>query len=120
MIVGPKAVALFGLFFAAMTSVTVHAQESGKVAWYGHKFAGHKTASGERFNPNALTMAHKSLPFGTRVKVTNTGNNRSVVVRVNDRGPTSGNLIGDVSQAAAQRLGFLRAGSADVKLEVVK
>ena len=91
----------------------------GKVAWYGRKFAGRKTASGQRFDPGALTMAHKTLPFGTRVKVTNPKNNKSVVVRVNDRGPTQPDRVGDLSQAAAARLGMLRSGVIDAKLEVV-
>ncbi len=91
----------------------------GKVAYYGRKFAGRKTASGERFDPNALTMAHKSLAFGTRVKVTNLKNKKSVVVRVNDRGPTTPDRVGDLSRAAASRIGMLRSGVADVKLEVV-
>jgi rare lipoprotein A len=90
----------------------------GKIAWYGAKFAGRKTASGERFNPNAMTMAHKTLPFGTKVKVTNTVNNKSVVLRVNDRGPTTPDRIGDVSQAAARQLGMLRAGVVNARLEV--
>lgn len=91
----------------------------GKIAWYGRKFAGRKTASGERFNPGAMTIAHKSLPFGTRVKVTNTANQRSVVLRVNDRGPSTPDRIGDVSQAAAQKLRMMRSGVASAKLEVV-
>jgi rare lipoprotein A len=91
----------------------------GKVAWYGAKFAGRKTASGQRFDPNALTMAHRTLPFGTRVKVTNTVNQRSVVVRVNDRGPTTPDRIGDVSAAAAARLRMQRAGVVEATLEVV-
>ena len=91
----------------------------GKLAYYGRKFAGRKTASGERFNPGAMTMAHKTLPFGTRVKVTNLKNKRSVTVRVNDRGPTTADRIGDVTVAAARKLGFVRAGLADAKLEVV-
>lgn len=91
----------------------------GKVAWYGRKFAGRKTASGQAFDPNALTMAHKTLPFGTRVKITNPKNNRSVIVRVNDRGPTQADRVGDVSQAAAARLGMLRSGVIEAKLEVV-
>ena len=91
----------------------------GKVAYYGRKFAGRKTASGERFNPNAMTMAHKSLPFGTLVRVTNTKNKRSVVVRVNDRGPTNPGLVGDLSLAAAKKLHMLRSGVVDAKLEVV-
>ncbi len=91
----------------------------GKVAYYGRKFAGRKTASGERFNPQAMTMAHKTLPFGTRVKVTNLQTNKSVVVRVNDRGPTTPDRIGDVSQAAAAKLRMLRSGVVNARLEVV-
>lgn len=95
------------------------ASESGKIAWYGRKFAGRKTASGERYNPHALTMAHKTLPFGTQVKVTNPANGKSVVVRVNDRGPTQADRVGDVSLAAAQRLGMTKAGVIDAELSVV-
>lgn len=91
----------------------------GKVAYYGRKFNGRRTASGERFDSSALTMAHKTLPFGTRVKVTNLKNKRSVVVRVNDRGPTQPDRVGDLSLAAAQRIGATRAGVIDARLEVV-
>lgn len=95
------------------------ARESGRLAWYGKRFAGRRTASGERFNPGALTMAHRTLVFGTRVRLTNTANGRSVVVRVNDRGPTQTDRIGDVSREGARRLGMLRSGLADVELEVI-
>ena len=95
------------------------AVEKGKLAWYGSKFAGRKTASGEPFDPNALTMAHKTLPFGTKVKVTNLANQRSVVLRVNDRGPTQPDRVGDVSLAAAQRLGMVKSGVIDAELAVV-
>ena len=93
--------------------------ETGKIAWYGRKFAGRRTASGEIFNPDALTMAHKTLPFGTRVKVTNLANKKSVTLRVNDRGPTQADRIGDVSLAAARQLGMVRSGVADAELVVV-
>ena len=93
--------------------------ESGKIAWYGKKFAGRRTASGEAYNPDAMTMAHKTLPFGTRVKVTNLANKKSVTLRVNDRGPTQADRIGDVSLAAARQLGMVRTGVADAELEVV-
>ena len=92
---------------------------AGTAAWYGRKFAGRRTASGQRFNPAALTAAHPTLPFGTRVKVTNQANQRSVVVTINDRGPTSPGRVIDVSLAAARRLGFVRAGLTEVTLEVV-
>ena len=93
--------------------------ETGKIAYYGGKFAGHKTASGQRFNPHALTMAHKTLPFGTKVRVTNPANKRSVVVRVNDRGPSGGDRIGDVSLAAANKLHMRKAGVIDAELQVL-
>ncbi len=91
----------------------------GKVAYYGKKFNGRKTASGERFNSGALTMAHKTLPFGTMVKVTNLKTNKSVVVRVNDRGPSTPDRIGDLTTSAAGKIRMLRSGIADVKMEVV-
>ncbi len=105
---------------AAAPAATVNAESSsGKVAYYGRKFAGRKTASGERFDPNALTMAHKSLPFGTLVRVTNTSNKRSVVVRVNDRGPSQADRVGDLTSAAAKQIRMTRAGVIDATLEVV-
>lgn len=89
----------------------------GKASWYGAKHQGKRTASGEPFNRHALTAAHRSLPFGTRVKVTNLGNDKSVVVRINDRGPhVRGRLI-DLSQQAAQKLGMLRSGVAQVRVQ---
>ena len=91
----------------------------GKLAWYGAKFNGRRTASGQRFDANAMTMAHPTLPFGTRVKVTNNVNKRSVVVRVNDRGPTTAGRIGDVTAAAATKLRMRRSGVVEATLEVV-
>ena len=93
--------------------------ESGKLAYYGRKFAGRKTASGARYNPDALTMAHKTLPFGTKVKVTNKANGKSVELVVNDRGPTKGDYLGDVSVAAAKQLGFGKHGMIDADVTVV-
>lgn len=104
---------------AAPAATAAATASEGKLAWYGRKFAGRKTASGERYNPDAMTMAHKDLPFGTQVRVTNTRNKRSVVLRVNDRGPTQADRIGDVSQAAARRLGMMRSGVIDARVEVV-
>lgn len=91
----------------------------GKVAYYSKKFAGRKTASGERFDPNAMTMAHKTLPFGTMVRVTNTRNGKSVNVRVNDRGPTQHDRIADLSYAAAVKLDIVKAGIGEARLEVI-
>ena len=78
----------------------------GIASWYGPGFHGRRTASGERFNTHALTAAHRSLPFGSRVKVTNTRTGRSVVVRINDRGPFTGGRVIDLSQAAARAVGI--------------
>ena len=87
----------------------------GKASWYGPRFHGRRTSSGERFDMNALTAAHPDLPFGTRVRVRNEANGREVVVRINDRGSMRGRII-DLSKAAAASLGFLRAGEARVVL----
>jgi len=92
----------------------------GPASFYGNEFAGSRTASGERFNPQAMTAAHRSLPLGSRVRVTNTRNGRTVVVRINDRGPFHGNRIIDVSHAAARELGFIQRGTAPVKLELIR
>jgi len=104
---------------APAAAAAAAATETGKLAWYGKKFAGRKTASGEAFNPEALTMAHKTLPFGTLVKVTNPKNGKSVTLRVNDRGPTQADRVGDVSYAAARRLGMLKSGVIDAEMTVV-
>jgi rare lipoprotein A len=89
----------------------------GLASWYGES---QMTASGERFDKHAMTAAHRSLPMGTRVKVTNTRNGRSVIVRINDRGPYSKGRIIDLSEAAARQLGMIDAGVAPVTLEVIK
>tara|TARA_R110002096_G_scaffold299503_6_gene494197 strand:- start:98894 stop:99355 length:462 start_codon:yes stop_codon:yes gene_type:complete len=93
---------------------------TGKASWYGGKYHGRKTASGERFNKNALTAAHRTLPFGTRVRVTNLGNKKSVVVRITDRGPFGRReRIIDVSEAAAIALGMKSAGVVRIRLQVL-
>ncbi|MNF73155.1 RlpA-like protein precursor [compost metagenome] len=89
----------------------------GKASYYGSRHHGRRTASGERFDQHALTAAHRTLPFGTRVKVTNLNNDRTVVVRINDRGPHIRGRIIDLSREAADRLGMLRAGVAPVRVE---
>lgn len=91
----------------------------GYASWYGPGFHGRRSASGETFNQYDLTAAHRSLPFGTRVRVTNLRNGNSVVVRINDRGPYSRNRIIDLSKAAAQVLGLTRMGVAPVRVEVL-
>ncbi len=89
--------------------------EVGKASWYGLKFQGRKTATGEKYDMNDLTCAHRSLPLGSWVRVTNLRNHKSVVVRVNDRGPMSGDRIVDLSYAAAHAVGM--DGLAKVRLE---
>ncbi len=91
---------------------------SGQASWYGTKHHGKKTANGERFNQNALTAAHRTLPFGSKVKVTNTLNKKSVTVRINDRGPYSKGRIIDLSRAAAAKIDMLNQGVAPVRLQV--
>jgi rare lipoprotein A len=87
--------------------------QCGMASWYDHTS---RTASGERGNPNGFTAAHRSLPFGTKVKVVNLANSRSVTVRVNDRGPFVRGRVIDVTRAAADQLGFRRRGVARVKV----
>jgi rare lipoprotein A len=103
----------------AAPAATSGSDMSGKLAYYGRKFKGRKTASGERYNPDAMTMAHKTLPFGTVVKVTNKANGKTAQLRVNDRGPTKGDGIGDVSVAAAKALAFGKHGEIDADISVV-
>jgi peptidoglycan lytic transglycosylase len=97
-----------------ISSTQVASAQSGVASWYGPGFQGRKTASGERFNTGSYTAAHRSLPFGTRVKVTNVRNGKSVVVRINDRGPFAGGRIIDLSKAAKSAIGM--GGTARVKL----
>ncbi|HET8790711.1 MAG TPA: septal ring lytic transglycosylase RlpA family protein [Modicisalibacter sp.] len=93
--------------------------QRGQASYYSNAYQGELTANGERYDRNAMTAAHKSLPFGTRVQVTNLDNGREVFVRINDRGPfTSGRII-DLSYQAAERLGMIRSGTAPVAVEVV-
>lgn len=92
--------------------------QTGKASFYADKFEGTITSSGEKYRHNKLTAAHKTLPFGTKVRVTNLANNKSVEVTINDRGPYVDGRIIDLSRAAAEELGFENYGLADVKLEV--
>ena len=112
--------AVFTAAFAAIAGMAGAAEagsQCGKASWY--KLGG-KTASGERNNPNAMTAAHRHLPFGTRVRVENLRNGKFVVVRINDRGPFAGGRVIDLSRAAAQKLGMIKSGTASVKLTVVE
>ncbi|NMG06617.1 septal ring lytic transglycosylase RlpA family protein [Brasilonema sp. UFV-L1] len=97
----------------------VRGGSGGMASYYGYDGSGNRTATGERFNPEGMTAAHRSLPFGTRVRVTNTRNGRSVVVRINDRGPFIRGRIIDLSVAAARILGMMGSGVAPVRIEVI-
>lgn len=91
----------------------------GIASWYGPGFHGRSTANGERFDMHGMTAAHKTLPFNTTVRVTNVRNGRSVVVRINDRGPFIKSRTIDLSHGAAKALGMINAGTAKVELEII-
>jgi rare lipoprotein A len=94
--------------------------EVGTASWYGPRFHGRPTASGERFDQDALTAAHKQLPLGTIARVTNLANGRQVVVEINDRGPFKGRRVIDLSRAAAHRLNMAESGLARVRIDVLR
>jgi rare lipoprotein A len=112
--------ALSGCALLAPKDRHVVATEKGEASYYAHAFHGRRTASGERFNMHDLTAAHRKLPMGTRVRVTNLKNKRQVVVRINDRGPFHRRRIIDVSYEAARKLDMIRDGVAPVKVEVLR
>lgn len=107
------------LLLLLICSTALAQVQTGKASFYADKFEGKPTASGEKYRHNKLTAAHKTLPFGTKVKVTNLGNNLTVEVIINDRGPYVDGRIIDLSKSAAEKLGFINQGLADVKIEVV-
>lgn len=96
-----------------------HWYQIGRASWYGKFFQGQQTASGENYDMNAMTCAHRTLPMGSLVRVTNLRNHKSVVVRVNDRGPLPQNRIIDLSYKAARMLGFGRRGTAPVRVDLI-
>lgn len=106
------------LFFSIYSFSQEEYPQFGKASFYADKFVGKLTASGEKYKHSDMTAAHKSLPFGTKIKVTNLMNNKSVVVRVNDRGPYVKGRIIDVSKSAAKKLDFIDTGIVDVKIEI--
>lgn len=107
-------------FKTPVTTPQVLQASTGQASWYGPGFYGGRTANGERLRPGTLTAAHRTLPFGTRVRVTNLWNGRTAVVRINDRGPFYGNRVIDLAHGAAQELGVASTGVAQVKLEVLR
>jgi len=122
---GAKAAAsvlILGLILGAATAMAESDARAitGHASWYGDEFARRPTASGERFDPDKLTGAHRTLPLGTKVRVTNLLNGRSVMVRINDRGPYMLRREIDLSYGAARALGMIRRGIARVRIELVE
>ncbi|MGH9430696.1 MAG: septal ring lytic transglycosylase RlpA family protein [Terriglobia bacterium] len=105
--------------FSGISRAKRRQTQRGLASWYGMECQGNSTASGESYNMNGLTAAHPTLPLGTKVRVTNLRNKRSIILRINDRGPYFGGRLLDVSKAAAIRLGFLSYGKARVTIDVV-
>ncbi|MBV7528688.1 septal ring lytic transglycosylase RlpA family protein [Chitinophaga sp. sic0106] len=112
-------IAMAGMLLCC-TACSKKVTQSGKASYYADKFDGRKTASGETFHQNAMTAAHPSLPFGTRLKVTNLANGKTVKVRVNDRGPFAKGRIIDLSRKAARKLGMISTGVATVEIKYKK
>jgi rare lipoprotein A len=108
-----------GLIVVAGPGRAAALEQTGMVGWYGGGFHGKRTASGELFRSENLTIAHKYLPFGTQVRITNVKNGRSVLARVTDRGPRHRGRIADLSYGTARTLGFVQKGVTKAKLEVV-
>jgi len=112
--------ALFSLMMLLLCSCSRKITEAGKASFYADKFVGRQTASGAIFRQNKLTAAHKTLPFGTRVRVKNLSNGKSVKVRINDRGPFVEGRIIDLSKKAAKRLNMVQAGITNVTIRYKK
>ena len=118
-------IALIGLALSACAPyqarrVPLRYHSVGVASWYGPGFHGRRTASGERYNQRELTAAHKTLPFGTSIRVTNVDNGKSVVVRITDRGPFVRGRVIDLSRAAAEAIGMMGAGTAKVELSTLE
>ena len=116
--IGNKPYQVFGQRYTPLIAPTKF-EQSGVASWYGRKFHGHKTSNGEVYNMYAMTAAHKTLPLPSYVRVTNLSNQKSAIVRVNDRGPFHGKRIIDLSYAAAYKLGVYHTGTAKVHIELV-
>ena len=111
---------ILSILFLSSISLTAQSEEFGVASFYADAFDGRKTASGEIYDKAKMTAAHKELPFGTMIRVTRLDNKKSVVLRVNDRGPFISGRIVELSKTAAQKVGLIRDGIAEVKVEVVK
>jgi len=121
----PRLFVLVAVVVVSLPTTAVRADFSGAqpkkvmASWYGHEFSGRMTASGERFDPRALTAAHRTLPLGTKLRVTNPRTGASVLVTVTDRGPFRGRRELDLSRAAAREVGILATGVASLWIEVL-
>jgi rare lipoprotein A len=110
------------LYFCTINGPNVHllgAEQKGKASFYAKKFHGRITSCGEKFNQTEYTAAHRSFPFHTMVEVTNLANNKSIIVRINDRGPYNRNRLIDLTKTGAAKLGFVKTGVASIKLRVI-
>lgn len=116
---GNRPYSLFGQHYTPLVQSTDH-REIGIASWYGNKFHGHLTSNGETYNMFAMSAAHKTLPLPSYVKVTNLDNNKSAIVRVNDRGPFHRDRVIDLSYSAAHKIGMLQQGTARVQLELLQ
>jgi rare lipoprotein A len=112
----------FLLFILVASTLSVQASDNfeGSASYYADKFEGRKTASGDLYIHNKYTCAHKTLPFGTKLKVTNLANNKSVIVTVNDRGPYTGSRLLDLSKSAAQEIKMVNQGVARVSIQIIR
>lgn len=110
---------ILSLFFTVITAFVMGQTQTGKASFYADRFEGHLTANGDKYHANKLTAAHRTLPFGTRIRVTNLGNNKTVEVVVNDRGPYVDGRIIDLSKSAAEKLGYTVQGIAEVRIDVL-
>ena len=116
---GLSFIIILAIIIVILVSINDWFGREGTASWYGRKFKGHKTASGAYYDPAKLTAAHRSLPLGTKVEVTNLENKRKVIVEINDRGPYVPGRMIDLSQAAAYELGMKKKGLARVKIKVL-
>jgi rare lipoprotein A len=115
-----KMVFYFMVAWVAFSAFSTNEHEKGIASYYGKSFEGRRTSSGEILRNDSLTAAHKTLKFGTRVKVTNTKNDSVVIVKINDRLPKSSSRVIDLTLGAAKKLNFIRAGLTPVTLEIIK
>ncbi|GAA4781344.1 septal ring lytic transglycosylase RlpA family protein [Olivibacter ginsenosidimutans] len=115
-----KQVLYYGACLLLLMACAPRLHQTGGASYYGDEFKGRRTASGQKFRQHKLTAAHKTLPFGTKVKVKNLNNGRTVKVKINDRGPFVSGRIIDLSKKAARRLGMLQSGTAPVEITYKK